>query len=684
MSLYNFEFFDRALNCTAHAQADVDYIETDYIAAENTTLKILKNETINVQDIVTAQELPDFVGIVTSVDHGGDTSTIQIKPFVTLFEKPYIFNTARQLGEIELRMGLNYLYKGSPSDDARDEFYIFLKPNEYKFGLFNAAGEGGVAFKNIDDIKADNTQFVAKCGNSLYNVSEGQIYGPRVCANGAVNQPDVDSGRYLYYRIDNDGATTYGYWDRSMIKGSTTQDGETISGDDWLRKNVQLMCSPSYIFAADNDKYEAYSAYSHGAGFDTEYAFWSFFGKDRHGRIFLGKYGKYRGNATLTPRGLWDTLVKYCGITELAIVGGGWVETDISIPNFMQLPSTPMRGWVLNDMTKIGTDWSMPDTFAFYRTYGENEQEKKPCIRTNLEHVKIDPDYSLENTIAFEIRADWIARSTGEGYNDDRMMDFPITCRTTSDTQNWTLGIKPDNQASDGTIFPACVTDFYSTTIQEAFKQYRIALDAAMDWTKKKIVISIGVNNDVVHIDADLPNVKIKEFVNGKAQTSTNKLIVWDVNGYDKIMTFYRYNTLQIVNYKGIPLDYGTNDLDRMYPVVEEVVSVDTSTNEGEPSKDFKALAWEQAESLFGSIKYKNYIELEIYNPPYIQLGQVCYIHHDGEIYETILSGYKEGDMKTLIFGAYRGEYTKSMIIKENQVKANAKKATRNAWTSSR
>ena len=95
-------------------------------------------------------------------------------------------------------------------------------------------------------------------------------------------------------------------------------------------------------------------------------------------------------------------------------------------------------------------------------------------------------------------------------------------------------------------------------------------------------------------------------------------------------------------------------------------------------------MAWEQADGVFGSMQYRNYIELEIYDPPEITLGQICYIHHNGDTYETVLSGYKEGDMKTLIFGAHRADYTKSMIVKETKQTADVKKVMKTAWSSTR
>ena len=684
MSLYNVEFFDRFLNCTHHAQTNIDYFESDYIAPESTTLTILKTYDVKPRDIVLVQELPDYVWVVDSVDQKEFTTSVRIKPFVTIFEQPLTFDTSRQKGEIEFRMGVNYLYFGSPSDPDRIELRIFLKPEEYKLGLFNAAGGSGVQFKNLDAINAENTQFVCKCGNSMFNQSAGRIYGPRVCANGAVNQPDVGAGYYLYYRIDNDGNTSYGYWDRSMIQGSTTQEGETVSGEEWLRKNVQLLCSPSYIFSISNGIFQSYSGPRYGGGVEVDKAFWSFFGKDRHGRFFLGKYHEgpsYNTNPTLTPKALWNILVEYCSITELAIVGGGYVESG---DTFVQMPVTGMRGWEDDDMSSFFLDSNVGDTFAFYRTYGENEEVKKPCIRTNRTSISIRPDTSLENTLSIMIRMYWVTREGEQGWSNDELMNLPVYCDTTSTTNDWNLGIKPENQASDGTILPISVVNFYSTLILEAFKQYRVAVNAYMDWSEKKICLSIGQNLTPVHIDADLPNVKIKEFIDGKPTEDVNKLEVVDYEGYANTMYFYRYANYEVYDYRGNLVNYGPSDMDRIYPVVNQVVLISSKTNEGDNKKDFRALAWEQAESIFGSIKYKNYIELDMYNPPAIQLGQLCYIHHEGETYETILSGYKEGNMKTLIFGAYRADYTKTMIVNKAQEISLNKKASKTAKTANK
>ena len=78
--------------------------------------------------------------------------------------------------------------------------------SDKKVGLINAGG-----LKRLDQIDMDGILIYERSGNDLFDAA-GTVYGPRICINGQVDEPE-DSKNYLYYAILKDGSLSFGDWD---------------------------------------------------------------------------------------------------------------------------------------------------------------------------------------------------------------------------------------------------------------------------------------------------------------------------------------------------------------------------------------------------------------------------------------------------------------------------------------
>ena len=76
----------------------------------------------------------------------------------------------------------------------------------HRLGLINAGG-----LKPLAQIDMPGILIYERSGNNLFD-SAGTVYGPRVCLNGQVDEPE-DSKNYLFYAILKDGSLSFGDWD---------------------------------------------------------------------------------------------------------------------------------------------------------------------------------------------------------------------------------------------------------------------------------------------------------------------------------------------------------------------------------------------------------------------------------------------------------------------------------------
>ena len=230
---------------------------------------------------------------------------------------------------------------------------------------------------------------------------------------------------------------------------------------------------------------------------------------------------------------------------------------------------------------------------------------------------------------------------------DDTLQRLPITVATVSSTTNWTLDLKP--RKDDG-VRNWNIANMLNDVICPAFERYGIVVNGNINFSTGVIAFTVGKNNDYMIIDADNPMIKITEFVGNKMDGEVNKLYLLDNDEYGNIITYYLHPNGT----------YNTTNSNRITPVVFDMVDV-TYGNDS----SFAASAADQADSVFGKVKYKNYVEFEtqlndqLVKPYEIKIGSKATIYHDGSKVNTMLTGIKYGEYATLTFGTVRFDYTK-------------------------
>lgn len=262
-------------------------------------------------------------------------------------------------------------------------------------------------------------------------------------------------------------------------------------------------------------------------------------------------------------------------------------------------------------------------------------------LLVSLEYQKSST--SLEAVIQALINNYWV------DVTGDALANMPVTVSIVGDTRhsNWTLDLEPKSDEINKAI-----VNFLDDIILPAFERYGIVLNGAIDFSTMKIAFSIENPSEYQMIDADNPMVKLIEFMPDKMDGEINKLIILNGENYTDRITYYlhpngTYNT--------------TND-NRITPVVFEYTDATKSSEEG---ATFADAASAQADSVFGKIKYKNYVELEtqyndfLINPLEIKMGSKATIYHNGQAIETMLTGRVIDEMITLTFGTVRLDYTK-------------------------
>lgn len=243
----------------------------------------------------------------------------------------------------------------------------------------------------------------------------------------------------------------------------------------------------------------------------------------------------------------------------------------------------------------------------------------------------------LESAIEAIIKSHWIE-------NTDTLENLPVKVVVASETSNWTLDVEA---GSNGTYK---IINFLTEMIEPAFERYGIVTNGQIDFTEKKVVFTIGKIEDSIIIDADLPMITIVEFVRDKFDGDMNKLRIMNNSNYSQSATYYLHPDGT----------YNTTDENRLTPVKTDYVEVSI-----QGGSTFAASAADQAESVFGKYKYKNYVEFEtqlndgLVRPYEIKIGTKASIYHDGSKVETMLTGIKFGEQATLMFGTVRFDYTK-------------------------
>lgn len=267
-------------------------------------------------------------------------------------------------------------------------------------------------------------------------------------------------------------------------------------------------------------------------------------------------------------------------------------------------------------------------------------------------------NYSLENYIASLIN-DWITN-----ISDAEWAIPAINTIVTSQQLSWTFDLKADSFAQG-----RCKVNLRDVVIYRAIKEYGIVVNATPNFNTKKIDLTIGTisgyNLDTVddeaariNINADDGSVYISAFSIDTSSESVNVLRVYTTGNATGSRIFYLHN-----DGRNPPYDQN-DDGGRIYPVSNGLECVEgTGTT-------FTTNATKKAAEVFKNLTWQSTIELIVSNddtlikPSELQIGQVCKVWHNKEVYNSILTAKKLGDETTLIFGSVRTTLTKQSKIK--------------------
>lgn len=98
MRQFNVDIFNRSLGFVGHTIIDVRSIDDDYIAAKANTIefKTIPNVITNGDFIRLENDFISFFGVVTDVSPGKELTTLQFKPFISVFDELFLFDTKNQ------------------------------------------------------------------------------------------------------------------------------------------------------------------------------------------------------------------------------------------------------------------------------------------------------------------------------------------------------------------------------------------------------------------------------------------------------------------------------------------------------------------------------------------------------------------------------------------------------------
>lgn len=278
---------------------------------------------------------------------------------------------------------------------------------------------------------------------------------------------------------------------------------------------------------------------------------------------------------------------------------------------------------------------------------------------------------SVEQMLSNVITQYWIAST-------DTMQNMPqLRIVLDSETKDWDFGIVEDEEDKHFAI-----VKLYEVLFENALTRYRVAITPIVNFVDMTIELHIGAPQESMVLDADLPGIKIDSFTIDKMVSTINKLEIWNADNYTDKITYYLHTDGT----------YDTADVNRVFPVNMDIIAVHPESEE-QATEDHEPLTFEeaakiQADDTFGDISWTNYIELEVGNydsivgPVDLRVGQVVQIMHNGETYETILTGKKISYATSLIFGTIRVDMTKKRAREASSSSSSVKTVSSNASSS--
>lgn len=98
MRQFNVDIFNRSLGFVGHTIVDAGNIDDDYIAAKTNTIefKTIPSAISNGNFIRLKNDFTNFFGIITDVSPGKKVTTVHFKPFISIFDELFLFDTKNQ------------------------------------------------------------------------------------------------------------------------------------------------------------------------------------------------------------------------------------------------------------------------------------------------------------------------------------------------------------------------------------------------------------------------------------------------------------------------------------------------------------------------------------------------------------------------------------------------------------
>jgi hypothetical protein len=237
--------------------------------------------------------------------------------------------------------------------------------------------------------------------------------------------------------------------------------------------------------------------------------------------------------------------------------------------------------------------------------------------------------------------------------SDDSLQNLRLVVETETNTTQWGFNLKSD---TEGTHY--CIIGFYSVLLVNALKKYGVALRAVPDFANRYLRIYIRAQSgfDVLDIDGDLPNIKIKTLKVNDRPNGTNKLTVYNTDDYTLSLDFYVHSDRS----------WDVEDTDRITPVVREVKAAMPDSEIEDPDEAFVEAALDVAYGVLSGLAWNNLIELElapddeVVSPMNLLFGQKIRLWYQTGTYESILTGRSvTNESVVLMFGSERISFTK-------------------------
>lgn len=92
MSQCSVDFFDTKLGFVFHDESDITEIDLDYLTPETSEFDISQTSLVRQRQLARIFGRDDFVAVIESVDQNDGYSTVKVKPFLSLFDHPVMFD----------------------------------------------------------------------------------------------------------------------------------------------------------------------------------------------------------------------------------------------------------------------------------------------------------------------------------------------------------------------------------------------------------------------------------------------------------------------------------------------------------------------------------------------------------------------------------------------------------------